>query len=330
MVMGGILPGPPGLNQMGPGGMLPGMFAPPGGPMGMGMAPQQGGMMGGPPPPGYPGGSLVMQPPPQQQMQAPMPPPLPPQMMSGLPGGMMDPRSMQAPPLHQAPGFGRFDAAPPPVGGPPPADPRRSAPAPAPAAAAPPVEAGGPGWRGSIAKSGVPVCNIACVRGTPGALPPMLNCMARTDLNNLAAHLSQVPFHVVQLAPATAADVAPLQEFVTYLLERQRAGVAKAGDTTLFIVPPSEWAGRVLRVEPTANLLGVVVSTAVVPAAQPAPAPVAGGMFGKGLFPSAAAPPPPQQQGPPGAYGGYAAPQAPPSGEDLARLVSLVSGMPQR
>ena len=205
----------------------------------------------------------------------------------------------------------------------------------------PPVESGGPGWRGSIAKSGVPVCNIACVRGTPGALPPMLNCMARTDLNNLAAHLSQVPFHVIQLAPATTADVAPLQEFVNYLLERLRAGVAKAGDTTLFIVPPSEWAGRVLHVEPTANLLGVVVSTAVVPAAQPAPAaappPQPTSAFGKGLF-SGQQPPqqPPQpgaqpQQPQPGSYGGYAAPAAqaaPPSAEELARIISMVSGQP--
>ena len=164
----------------------------------------------------------------------------------------------------------------------------------------------------------------------------MLNCMARTDLNNLAAHLSQVPFHVIQLAPATAADVAPLQEFVNYLLERLRAGVAKAGDTTLFIVPPSEWAGRVLHVEPTANLLGVVVSTAVVPAAQPAPAaappPQPASAFGKGLF-SGQQPPqqPPQPQ--PGSYGGYAAPAAqaaPPSAEDLARIISMVSGKEPR
>ena len=169
----------------------------------------------------------------------------------------------------------------------------------------------------------------------------MLNCMARTDLNNLAAHLSQVPFHVIQLAPATTADVAPLQEFVNYLLERLRAGVAKAGDTTLFIVPPSEWAGRVLHVEPTANLLGVVVSTAVVPAAQPAPAaaplPQQTSAFGKGgLFSGPQNPPQPAgqaQQPQPGSYGGYAAPgaqAAPPSAEDLARIISLVSGQQPR
>ncbi len=321
--------------------MPPGMFAPPGGPMGMGM-PQQGGMMGGLPP-GYSAQGM----PQQQQMQPPMPPPMPPmpssmaqqmppQMMGGQGGLMGAPGMMPSAPGGYAP----FDAAPPPppppppVGGAPPVDPRRGGAAPAPAAVVPPVEAGGPGWRGSIAKSGVPVCNIACVRGTPGALPPMLNCMARTDLNNLAAHLSQVPFHVIQLAPATSADVAPLQEFVSYLLERLRAGVAKAGDTTLFIVPPSEWAGRVLHVEPTANLLGVVVSTAVVPAAQPAaaaaqPAAAGGSMFGKGGLFTAGAPPPPPPQQQPGAYGGYAAPQAPPavpSADELARLVSLVGG----
>ena len=322
MMMGGMGGGPmPSFDQMGPGGQMPppGMYGapPPGGPgMGMGMLPPppQGGMM-----PPTPQGMML---PPPPQMQPPMPPQMPPQMQ----GGMMPP-PMQQPPA----GFGQFDAAPPPAAAAAPPDPRRSAPPPA---AVPPVEAGGPGWRGSIAKSGVPVCNIACVRGTPGALPPMLNCMARTDLNNLAAHLSQVPFHVIQLAPATATDVAPLQEFVNYLLERLRAGVAKAGDTTLFIVPPSEWAGRVLHVEPTANLLGVVVSTAVVPAAQPAPAAAQTSAFGKGLF-SGQQPPQPQQppQQQPGGYGGYAAPAAqaaPPSAEDLARIISMVSGQPPR
>jgi hypothetical protein len=321
--------------------------------------------MGGPPGGGYAGGAgmpppgMMMQPP-QQQQQQPQGGML---SMMGM-AGMLQPGGSGGGGLGMggAPGYGQYDAPPaaPPVAQPAaPADPRMrsggGAAPPPPAAYAPapqqsgggggalPVEAGGPGWRGSIAKSGGAVCSVACVRGAPGALPAELNCTARTDLNNLALHLAAVPFRVIQLAPATAADVAPLQEFVTYLLERQRAGVAKAGDATVFLVPPSEWAGRVLHCEPTANLLGVVVSTALVPAAQPAGAAAAaaaaaqqqqapsGTAFGKGLY---SAPPQQQPQAPP-PYGGYAPPQplqqplqpatsaAMPSAAELAHLVSL-------
>jgi hypothetical protein len=132
-----------------------------------------------------------------------------------------------------------------------------------------PVELGGPGWRGRVSKSGAAVCSLACVRGVPGPLPADLNCAARTDLQSLAAHLASVTWRMIQLAPASTADVAPLQGFITYLRDRERAGVVNAGNTTLFLVPPSEWAGSVLRCEPTANLIAVILSSAAVPLAEP-------------------------------------------------------------
>lgn len=137
----------------------------------------------------------------------------------------------------------------------------------------PPPIVAGPPWHGRILKSGASVCSVACVRGSPGpSLLPDLNCSARTDLSNLASHLRAVPFTVIELAPLSSADVQPLSEFVGYLRERERAGVAKAGETTLFLVPPSEWAGAVLGVAPTANLLGVIThSTLTVPAATALP-----------------------------------------------------------
>ena len=139
-----------------------------------------------------------------------------------------------------------------------------------------PVELGGPGWKGRIAKSGAPVCSLACVRGVPGQLPVELNCAARTELQSLAAHLQAVPHRVIQLAPASATDVAPLHGFITYLRDRERAGVVNVGDTTLFLVPPSEWAGRVLGCEPTANLIVVLLAAAeVTPVLQPAALPTA-------------------------------------------------------
>jgi len=88
--------------------------------------------------------------------------------------------------------------------------------------------------------------------------------------------LQAVPHRVIQLAPASATDVAPLHGFITYLRDRERAGVVNVGDTTLFLVPPSEWAGRVLGCEPTANLIVVLLAAAeVTPVLQPAALPIA-------------------------------------------------------
>ena len=319
--------------------------------------PPQGAMMGGPPP-GY-GNALGM----QQQMQLPMPPmppPLPLHMMGGQmqqapvgytlrlspprmgdggpPQGAMlgGPPSAYgaAPPMqHAAPPMQQPSAVYPPNASPLRlSDPRRPG-QPLPPPLGHPLDGRLPGWRGSIAKSGVPVCNVACVLGSAGDVPPLLNCTARTDLHNLAAHLRQVPFNVFQLAPTTKADVGPMQEFISYLMERMRAGVVQAGDQTLFLVPPSEWAGKVLGVrDPTSNLLAVSVSASLVPAAQPA-APQPPRAFGQGLFSQSPPHQPPQQQPSPGPYGAYAAPQAAPavpSADELARLVSMVSGVPPR
>ena len=161
----------------------------------------------------------------------------------------------------------------------------------------PPVELGGPGWRGRVSKSGAPVCSLACVRGVPGPLPADLNCAARTDLQSLAAHLASVPWRMIQLAPASTADGAPLQGFITYLRDRERAGVVNAGSTTLFLVPPSEWAGTVLRCAPTANLIAVILASAAVP-----------------MQASAAA------------DAGAALPAGLPSAAELARLVAMAGG----
>ena len=210
--------------------------------------------------------------PPQQQPAAALPAGWPPQMLAPQMGGVLGPPLHMPLPQVQGPLMGgmmvetqqmpHFQAPllPPqhPLDHLPPQQP-----------APPSVNVSGPPWRGRILKSGASVCSVACVRGSPGpSLLPDLNCSARTDLSNLATHLRAVPFTVIELAPLSSADVQPLSEFVAYLRERERAGVAKVGETTLFLVPPSEWAGTVLHVAPTANLLGVIThSTLTVPAA---------------------------------------------------------------
>lgn len=65
---------------------------------------------------------------------------------------------------------------------------------------------------------------------------------------------------VVFFAPASDADIGYYNEFMHYLEEKQRAAVAKLDDkTTLFLVPPSDFAEKVLRVPGKLCISGVVL-----------------------------------------------------------------------
>lgn len=88
-----------------------------------------------------------------------------------------------------------------------------------------------------------------------------MNCTARTDLDMLARHVYQAgDFGVVFFVPESDPDVPPYQDFMHYLGEKHRAGVAKLNDgTTLFLVPPSEFSERVLKVPGNDCLFGVVL-----------------------------------------------------------------------
>ncbi|XP_022761621.1 flowering time control protein FPA-like isoform X2 [Durio zibethinus] len=101
------------------------------------------------------------------------------------------------------------------------------------------VVAGGPGvarsdndyiWRGIIAKGGTPVCHARCVPIGKGL---------ETELED---------------------DFASYTEFLRYLGSKNRAGVAKFDDgTTLFLVPPSDFLTKVLKVVGPERLYGVVL-----------------------------------------------------------------------
>ncbi|KAF2284727.1 hypothetical protein GH714_029598 [Hevea brasiliensis] len=119
-------------------------------------------------------------------------------------------------------------------------------------------------WEGTIAKGGTPVCHA---RGFPVGksldimLPEFLDCTARTGLDMLAKHYYQAASAwVVFFAPASDADIGYYNEFMHYLEEKQRAAVAKLDDkTTLFLVPPSDFAEKVLRVPGKLCISGVVL-----------------------------------------------------------------------
>ncbi|KAF5768051.1 hypothetical protein HanXRQr2_Chr14g0631841 [Helianthus annuus] len=78
----------------------------------------------------------------------------------------------------------------------------------------------------------------------------------------IAQHYTDaVGFDIVSFLPDSEEDFASYTEFVRYLGDRNRAGVAKFDDgTTLFLVPPSEFLSEVLNVSGPERLYGVVLN----------------------------------------------------------------------
>lgn len=119
-------------------------------------------------------------------------------------------------------------------------------------------------WEGVIAKGGNPICRARCFPvGKPPdmVLPEYLDCTARTTLDMLAKHYYQAASAwVVFFVPANDPDISYYNEFMNYLGERQRAAVAKLDEvTTLFLVPPSEFSEKVLKVPGKLSISGVVL-----------------------------------------------------------------------
>lgn len=139
-------------------------------------------------------------------------------------------------------------------------------------------------WRGVIAKAGSPVCHARCVPiggGLESPLPEVVNCYARTDLDMLTTHYAEaIGFDIVFFLPDSEEDFASYTEFLQYLGLKNRVGVAKCDDgTPLFLVPPSDFLTRVLKVSGPERLYGVVLklphqSTAELQQPQAAPLPV--------------------------------------------------------
>ncbi|PON63539.1 Splicing factor-like protein [Parasponia andersonii] len=119
-------------------------------------------------------------------------------------------------------------------------------------------------WRGIIAKGGTPVCHARCVpveKGIGSELPEVVNCSARTGLDMLTKHYAEaIGFEIVFFLPDSEDDFASYTEFLRYLGAKNRAGVAKFDDgTTLFLVPPSDFLTKVLKVAGPERLYGVVL-----------------------------------------------------------------------
>ncbi|MED6185444.1 hypothetical protein PIB30_057153 [Stylosanthes scabra] len=119
-------------------------------------------------------------------------------------------------------------------------------------------------WEGTIAKGGTPVCRARCFpvgKVLDMMLPEFLDCTARTGLDMLSKHYYQaVGVWVVFFVPGSDADIEFYNEFMHYLEEKQRAAVAKLDDkTTLFLVPPSDFSEKVLKVPGKLSISGVIL-----------------------------------------------------------------------
>ncbi|XP_061346716.1 flowering time control protein FPA [Gastrolobium bilobum] len=119
-------------------------------------------------------------------------------------------------------------------------------------------------WEGTIAKGGTPVCRARCFpvgKVLDILLPEFLDCTARTGLDMLSKHYYQaVGVWVVFFVPGSDADIEFYNEFMHYLEEKQRAAVAKLDDkTTLFLVPPSDFSEKVLKVPGKLSISGVIL-----------------------------------------------------------------------
>ncbi|KAJ0973028.1 hypothetical protein J5N97_020987 [Dioscorea zingiberensis] len=119
-------------------------------------------------------------------------------------------------------------------------------------------------WRGVIAKGGTPVCHARCVpigEGINSPFPEVVNCSARTGLDMLTKHYAEaIGFDIVFFLPDSEEDFASFTEFLRYLGLKKRAGVAKFDDgTTLFLVPPSDFLTKVLKIPGPERLYGVVL-----------------------------------------------------------------------
>ncbi|KAF3630254.1 hypothetical protein FXO38_23818 [Capsicum annuum] len=122
-------------------------------------------------------------------------------------------------------------------------------------------------WKGFIATRGVPVCQARIPKGESieRKIPDIINFTYKKGLDMLAYHYTDaaVGFNILSISPHTEEDFASYTESLKYLSSNNRALVAEFADgTTLFLVPPSDFLKKVLKVDSLTRIYGVILKYA--------------------------------------------------------------------